>query len=82
MSTLYVCVSVVTRVRGEVRAGALTSEDRNPAEGPLVDPPSTWFAVCPYRGLGMSCSLPLRTFLSLSMCKTAILYSQSVVYFL
>ena len=31
---------VTARVRGEVRAGALTNEDRNQQGGPLVDPPS------------------------------------------
>ena len=57
--------SVVTRVRGEVRAGALPSEDRNPAGGPLVDPPSRVFA---FHGVHAMSVLThtLRTLLSLS----------------
>ena len=58
------CVSVVTRVRGEVRAGALTS-----ARTATQRRVHSWIPrlVClPYRGLGMSC-LPLRTLLSLTI---------------
>ena len=56
---------VLARVRGEVRAGALSSEDRAPAGGPLVDPPFTWSAL---RGVGTSTSVfTLSTLLSLSL---------------
>ena len=59
--------SVVTRVRGEVRAGALPSEDRNPAGGPLVDPPSRVFAFHGVHAMSASQMGGGRDFIKISM---------------